>query len=252
MQFNSNSDFPASHLPPEQWATMAQPPAPFEEAESIPCACITTRLLIRAESRLVAGIGSGSGVGMGNAQHVLVGGANYVLKTAKGVLVRTPAQSVVQSGNGGGGWSDSSDSDNDENMMDDNNNSWPPEPPHGIMHDSLAPILNGNNTSIPSNNNSMSQHIERAYWLRRTLRTAIYGQVRYGIVLHRLNPPIQVMLPACQQHHPQQPLTMTSGAAEWVSVDWEATEEAVAVKEMSWEHIRAQRDRLAEDPIKVS
>jgi hypothetical protein len=40
-------------------------------------------------------------------------------------------------------------------------------------------------------------------------------------------------------------------STEVVSVDWEASDEAVAVKEMSWEHIRSQKDRLAEDPIKV-
>lgn len=33
-------------------------------------------------------------------------------------------------------------------------------------------------------------------------------------------------------------------------MEWTATPESVAIKEMSWEHIRTQREKLAEDPIK--
>jgi len=35
-----------------------------------------------------------------------------------------------------------------------------------------------------------------------------------------------------------------------LTADWEVTAEFCAVKEMSWQHIRKERDRLAEDPIK--
>jgi len=158
-----------------------------------------------------------------------------MVKTAKGVLVRTPTPNVTQGG--AGAWSDSSSNDDDDDddddddlfsdMEDGNDDGMPPAQQQqsaqhgGIPAGPQAPII--------------SPQIERAYWLRRTLRAAIYGQVRYGIVLHKLNPPIQVMLPT---------------SSEWVSVEWEETGESVAVKEMSWEHIRAQRDRLAEDPIK--
>jgi serine/threonine protein kinase len=34
------------------------------------------------------------------------------------------------------------------------------------------------------------------------------------------------------------------------NAEWEVTTEHCAVKEMSWQHIRRERDRLAEDPIK--
>lgn len=192
---------------------------------------------------------TGRGVGSGDAQHVVVGGMNYMVKTAKGVLVRTPTPNVAQNG-GGGGWSDSSSSSSgdfsdDEMMMGDV--TFPAHPlQHQHQHRQAAhiPPAGPQVPSMPqsappnaSNDFSSSPQVtERAYWLRRTLRAAIYGQVRYGIVLHKLNPPAQVKLP--------------TSSGEWVSVEWEETNESVAVKEMSWEHIRAQRDKLAEDPIK--
>mmetsp|Transcript_40192 Transcript_40192/g.70727 ORF Transcript_40192/g.70727 Transcript_40192/m.70727 type:complete len:449 (-) Transcript_40192:111-1457(-) len=122
---------------------------------------------------------------------------------------------------GRGAWSDSScssDSDGSFSAMEDT---------------TTIPAAQSAQHGAPAG--PLSPQIERAYWLRRTLRAAIYGQVRYGIVLRKLSPPIQVMLPT---------------SSEWVSVEWEETNESVAVKELSWEHIRAQRDRLAEDPIK--
>lgn len=63
----------------------------------------------------------------------------------------------------------------------------------------------------------------RAYWMQRTIRDAIYGRVLYGVVLKKRR----------------------MREAEWV-----VTEEQCAIKEMSWQHIRRERDRLAEDPIK--
>lgn len=65
---------------------------------------------------------------------------------------------------------------------------------------------------------------ERAYWVQRTVREAIYGRVLLAIVLRR----------------------------RYVgdNADWESTNERCAIKEMAWQHIRRERDRLAEDPIK--
>lgn len=63
----------------------------------------------------------------------------------------------------------------------------------------------------------------RAYWMQRTIRDAIYGRVLYGVVLTKRR----------------------MREAEWV-----VTDEQCAIKEMSWQHIRKERDRLAEDPIK--
>ena len=215
MQFNSDSDFPAADLPASQWAQVARPPLPFEPADFVPCACITTRVLLAAANNSPRGAGDDC-----DAEHVLVGGASYVVKTAKGVLVRTPTPQNAMQG-GGGAWSDSDDSDVGMNS------DAPPAAQHATvpMH------------HTQDNNNAMNNGgvVERAYWLQRTLRAAIYGKVRYGIVLRKLSPPVQVMLPA---------------SSKWVSVEWEETNEAVAVKEMSWEHIRTLRDKLAEDPMK--
>ena len=253
MQFNSNSDFPASNLTPEQWHTAARPPPEFEPAPFIPCACLTARVLMRV---------TGENDSSNSADHppiddpqlphvvVSVNGQQYSVMTAKGVLVQTlqgeggasgtPSNNNTNNSNANqqqrahhmsASWSDSSDdesSSDDDVMMDTNDinasstQQQTPHPHHSHHHH--------HNTT--SHNNT---RIERAYWLRGTLRQAIYGHVRYGIVLHKLDPPIRVMLPSSN---------------EWTSVEWEATNEAVAVKEMSWEHIRYQRNRLVEDPIK--
>lgn len=67
--------------------------------------------------------------------------------------------------------------------------------------------------------------VQNAYWIQRTIREAIYGRVLFAVVLKR------------RMH-----------AAD--GAEWEVTSEHCAVKEMSWQHIRRERDRLAEDPIK--
>ena len=260
MQFNSNSDFPASHLPPEQWHTVARPPPDFEPAPFIPCACLTARVLIRVT------ISDDSNATFNHPSIddplqqlppviVSVNGQQYSVVTAKGVLVQTMqgegvAGSAPSSNNYntnsnqqqsaqhdmfGASWSDSSEdesSSDDDIMMDANSTSiysagQQMQHPHHSHHQHHN--LHKNN----SHNNN--KRIERAYWLRGTLRQAIYGHVRYGIILHKLDPPIRVMLPSSN---------------EWTFVEWEATNEPVAVKEMSWEHIRYQRNRLVEDPIK--
>ena len=73
---------------------------------------------------------------------------------------------------------------------------------------------------------------DRAYWIQRTLREAIYGRVLFATVLRRRY---------TQQHYPH---------ANNINADWEVTSEFCAVKEMSRQLIRKERDRLAEDPIK--
>mmetsp|Transcript_29858 Transcript_29858/g.59499 ORF Transcript_29858/g.59499 Transcript_29858/m.59499 type:complete len:567 (+) Transcript_29858:178-1878(+) len=266
MQFNSNSDFPGSNIPPEQWASISSPPIPFDPAEFRTCACITTRVLISANSRLIGGAGAGINlsVGMGDARHVIVGGASFFVKTAKGVLIQSPVSSAVETNNAGvAAWSDSSSDDDDDDdsysgdgddMMDGNPvaDSGPTRAANTTQTPSQTPPHPTN--VIPPDNDLPPQAaaVNRAYWLRRPLRTAIYGQVRYGILLQRIIPPIRVMhqplpLGGDDQHEAGPDGT---GEGEWMTVEWEATEEAVAVKEMSWEHIRAQKDRLAEDPIK--
>jgi hypothetical protein len=70
--------------------------------------------------------------------------------------------------------------------------------------------------------------VENAYWVQRTIREAIYGRVMFAVVLKKR----------------PRALSSVDGA------EWEATSDHCAVKEMSWQHIRRERDRLAEDPIK--
>ena len=90
--------------------------------------------------------------------------------------------------------------------------------------------FNGGNATGPQQQQQPSapQPIENAYWVQRTIREAIYGRVMFAVVLKRRS----------------QAESAVNGA------DWEVTTEHCAVKEMSWEHIRRERDRLAEDPIK--
>jgi serine/threonine protein kinase len=213
MQFNLNSDFPASTLHPSQWAQVARPPGSFDPADFVPCACITTRVLSRRDA--VSSLAhDGDSVAPGDeSYHVVVAGMDYVVKTAGGVLVRTAMPS--------GRWSDSSDDDDDDDADEDDAGGG----------SSSAPA---DGPQAPPDSSPPPAGFERAYWLRRTLRAAIYGNVRYGIVLHKLHPPIPVMLP---------------DSGNWVAVEWEETHECVAIKEMSWEHMRSQRAQLVEDPI---
>jgi len=73
-----------------------------------------------------------------------------------------------------------------------------------------------------------ADEIKHAYWIQRTIREAIYGRVLFAVILKR---------------RPRS-LVLIDGA------EWEVTPEHCAVKEMSWQHIRRDQDRLAEDPIK--
>lgn len=83
------------------------------------------------------------------------------------------------------------------------------------------------NSRLPRAQNDADE-IKHAYWIQRTIREAIYGRVLFAVVLKR---------------RPRS-LVLMDGA------EWEVTPDHCAVKEMSWQHIRRERDRLAEDPIK--
>jgi serine/threonine protein kinase len=268
MQFNSNSDFPASHLPPEQWHTLAHPPPEFDPAQFIPCACLTARVLMRVDVTTGGDESSNSNATDHPAessldesllldqqqqqqqQHphavVSVNGQQYSVMTAKGVLVPSRDNNNNNNNNkmSATTWSDSSDDESssddydDDDVMMDNNGT------NNNDNDNVSytsPQQRQTTTNIPDPSHSQLQRTERAYWLRGTLRQAIFGTVRYGIILNKLDPPIRVMLPTT---------TTSSNINEWTSVEWEATNESVAVKEMSWEHIKYQRSRLVEDPIK--
>lgn len=221
MQFNSNSDFPGQNLPKEQWHTLARPPVPFEEAKFTPCACITTRILVDVNTSFAAGLQNDIVADAGLPQHlVTMYGMTYLVQTARGVLVKTSGSTLMQPGQSGAGadWSDSSDEDSEINGDKKQGD-----------HTDAAPQANGVQTQCV--------HEERAYWLRRTLRSAIYGSVRFGVVLQKLSPPFRVLLPG-------------GSSPQTVDVEWLATTEGVAIKEMSWDQIQTHRLRLVEDPIK--
>lgn len=127
--------------------------------------------------------------------------------TVQNVLVRTMIQPVLSSDTMSSSSSD--DLSSDESMTDLQDVGNHPSLPLGAV---LAPVIQE----------------DRAYWVQRTIREAIYGRVLFAVVLRRRTP---------------------SQAAN-DNADWEVTEQFCAVKEMSWQHIRKERDRLAEDPIK--
>ncbi len=77
---------------------------------------------------------------------------------------------------------------------------------------------------------------ERAYWLRSELRGTIYGRVRRGTVLRRLDQPVHVSVDI-------------EGSAV-VEAGWMLTSVHVAIKEMSWELLGEHRSTLAKNPIK--
>jgi hypothetical protein len=77
---------------------------------------------------------------------------------------------------------------------------------------------------------------ERVYWLRSKLCGAIYGRVRRGTVLRRLDQPVRV--------------SVDVEGSSVVEVGWMATSIHMAIKEMSWELVGEHRSTLAENPIK--
>ena len=104
-----------------------------------------------------------------------------------------------------------SGSDSDSMKLDDSNS--PLSPPQRNL------------TTQPRQHDNPGVSPQNAYWIQRTIRDAIYGRVLFAVVLRR-------------RHNP------TDGA------DWEVTTDHCAVKELSWQHIKKESGKLAEDPIK--
>ena len=143
--------------------------------------------------------------------------------TVQNVLVRTIPSTPQIRRQGSNSSMSSSDSDfssssSDDSMKLDTN---PQQPPFSSSSSSNP----NNTTQQPSSNQSQPPIVETAYWVQRTIREAIYGRVLFAVVLQKRSTPLD-------------------------GAEWEVTGEHCAVKEMSWEHIRKERSRLAEDPIK--
>ena len=104
-------------------------------------------------------------------------------------------------------------------LMDDSSSSSVSDggKPKGVDH------RNETSTNIPT----QPPHYLRAYWVQRTIRDAIYGRVLFAIVL-------KPCIPTPESH----------------TAEWEVTNQYCAIKEMSWQHIQKEKNRLVEDPIK--
>lgn len=227
MQFQYNSDYPG--LTAESVAlglevgiaaanALATEPKEFPPAQPIPCARITTRIYHPSRNEI------------STVQNVLV-------KT----MMRPPTQQQQQQGNtssgvtGGGEMGDNASMSSDDFSVSSSSSS-------SAMTDMEMTDGNGNTAqqtpgATPGGHSGQQpgrEEEDRAYWVQRTLREAIYGRVMFATVLRR-------RLPQSQQNL-QGNIT--------INADWEVTSEFCAVKEMSRQLIRKERDRLAEDPVK--
>jgi len=134
------------------------------------------------------------------------------IATVQNVLVRT----ISRSNNNGIGNNNVS---NDDSSNSDMSNS------SSISDDDTFDSMMGTEAVMEEDESTLVQH---AYWLQRTIREAIYGRVLFAVVLKRR----------------PRAVAAADGA------EWEVTSDHCAVKEMAWQHIRRERNRLAEDPIK--
>jgi serine/threonine protein kinase len=188
MQFQYNSDYPATGSDGAEIPAEVREPSEFPRAQPISCARITTRIFHPSRNQVAT------------VQNVLV-------RTAMRPVVKRTASATSMSSDGG------MSSSSDESMAVDQ--------PQDASSPGAATA-----TVIEDNGHNMD---DRAYWVQRTVREAIYGRVLLAVVLRRR----QVRTDAPNDN-----------------AEWEVTTEHCAVKEMSWQHIRRERDRLAEDPIK--
>jgi len=134
------------------------------------------------------------------------------IATVQNVLVRT----ISRSNNNGIG---NNNVNNDDSSNSDMSNS------SSFSDDDTFDSTMGTEAVMEEDESTLVQH---AYWLQRTIREAIYGRVLFAVVLKRR----------------PRAVAAADGA------EWEVTSDHCAVKEMAWQHIRRERNRLAEDPIK--
>jgi serine/threonine protein kinase len=149
------------------------------------------------------------------------------------------------------------DDDDDEHMYSSDSDFSSDD---GSFHEAIAQEESGGADHHHYDNDA--HHI--AYWIQNIIREAIYGRVYKAIVLRKIHPQQkqQILLAAAaatvplnpsstmtvQQQQQQQQVQNNMNMLQ--NVEWEITNYDCAVKEMSWQHIRKERDRLAEDPVK--
>ena len=224
INFRTNSDFPASTLPPSHWITQALPPLPFEDAKYTNC--VTVR----------------EGRPPGQQDVVGKNGRKWI-----GILVPCMNENECLV-----------DEEDNSDLIDHKQLSSSSSSCvyiHGVKY-SIQRINEGEEIVIPQERNeaaiSPTRHddsthkSQRAYLLRTKLHNAIYGQVRHGTVLQRLEEPIVIKnstTSSTNSSHRQDEVV------EDEVVEWMATSISVAIKQMSWDTILSQRGKLAEDPI---
>jgi hypothetical protein len=267
MQFQYNSDFPgldATGNPRPAAALDARPPVEFPPVQPLPCARITTRVyhptrrqtltvqnvIVRIKRRRCPPVAS-SGLASSQQQQqqqqqrrrrASLMTANSQQQQASSSLQGSNEFVIEDDDAGMNDNSSSSSSDDlastsDESMggMDDNNSN-PLGAANGtnlLYQQSTNPApaavsLFADGTSSGPGALVPEDDEDRAYWVQRTIREAIYGRVLLAVILKKRDP---------------------SGAAA-DNAEWLVTSQLCAVKEMSWQHIRKERDRLAEDPVK--
>jgi hypothetical protein len=219
MQFQFNSDYPG--LTAESIAlgvdvgvaaarALASDPTDFPPAQPTPCARITTRIYHPSRNEV------------STVQNVLV----RTMTRPPQASARQQAPSSAQRDENSSMSSDdisessSSSSSSDMEMADNNNNNMGQQQQPSVAPGQQQMAL------------QEDEYQERAYWIQRTLRDAIYGKVLFATVLRR-------RYNSSNQQQQQE-----------INADWEVTSEFCAVKEMSRQLIRKERNRLAEDPIK--
>jgi serine/threonine protein kinase len=116
----------------------------------------------------------------------------------------------------------------------------PNYPPHVVLEDGRKFLVE---TIMDDVLVHQDRNVPRAYWLQSQISTAIHGQVRAGTILRKLKEPIEVKIPSVSENNGDE-------EESWTLIEWEATNEHVAVKQMNWDHILNEGQELAEDPIK--
>jgi len=201
MQFQYNSDWPSDSVVPVK-------PAEFPMADPNPCARITTRVYKPNKGSITT------------VQNVLVR-----TRLPENITRGSFIEMLNQSGAMDSDLIDGGDDISTSSSSDDSMSSGSVGSIGGGMGDAGGPTMPNTETINGTDDTIQPQ---RAYWMQRTVREAIYGRVLYAIVL--------------KKSFRRDPVTGETA-------EWEMTEEKCAIKEMSWQHIRRERDKLAENPI---
>jgi hypothetical protein len=104
--------------------------------------------------------------------------------------------------------------------------------------------------AVTASSSPFERPSERAYWLRTELRGAIYGRVRRGTVLRRLDPPLRIVVDDDDDDDDVGDGGTRRRRDVTIEATWMATSDHVAIKEISWDLVTANGPTLAEDPIK--